>query len=206
MTLIPRKPAPALALILALTMALTACTASWLSDFEKYVTLAAPAIIDIIEIIAIAQGVQANAGTMAKINADAAALEKLASDYSAASASAQPGIVPQIQAAFNTLQQDASTIFQVAQVNDPAKQALIQSLIVLVQNTFTQIASMIPQAKTGKVMAKQLLPADQFVSRYNALVSAGTHGSDAKFDKEVSNKKLHIHSKVVRLATFGKLN
>jgi hypothetical protein len=199
-----KKASPILAVTLVFVMAFTACSSAWLNDVSKYINLAAPAVLNIIEIIAIAKGTAPDAALIAKINADSAALSKLAEDFASASATSQPAIQPQLDAAFNTFQQDAATVFQLAQVSNPQKQVLISSLVQLVQNTIHQIGAMIPQGRAGKLSASPPISASDFVTKYNATLEAKT--GDKKFDSEVSKKKLHLHSKFVRAVSLGLAN
>jgi len=71
------------ALIVALFLAVscTGCSTAWVSTLDSILAAAAPALINILQIVAVANGQPMNAGLAAKINSDAANIKTLAGDF-----------------------------------------------------------------------------------------------------------------------------
>lgn len=205
--------------VLSLTPFEIGCnTGTWIAEFDKYLATLTPAIINIIEIIAIAQGAAPNAGLIAKIEADAAALKQIAQDYASASTSDQPGILPKLNTVFNVFQADAQLVFQLLPTNiPPVEQATILGLISLVQVTINLISMLIPmtsalredvmrKVSTGNfVIQGQQVPSSNsdFMAKYNAKLNAGTNGQFKQFDTELRKKHLHYHNWFLRAITAG---
>jgi hypothetical protein len=82
----------------------SACTAPWVTTLDAVLTTAGPALVNILQIVAIANGQPMNAGLAAKIAADVVILKTLATDFANASATAAPGVCSQMQAALGVYQ------------------------------------------------------------------------------------------------------
>lgn len=194
-----------IALILAATMITAGCSTAWVSTLDAILAAAAPALVDILQIIAISKGTPLNEQLASKINADAAAVKSLAADFSTASAAAGPGICVQLNIALNTYSADQQQVLALAQVSDPATQTKITLLSNLVVGTVAAITAVIPacQATTAK-LAEPPLKLKTFVNDYNAILTAKT--GNPTLDAATKKLKLHNHSKFVRYATAGLLN
>src|SRR5260370_15937505 len=83
------------AVVLCAAMFMTACSAAWVSTVDSILAAAAPALVSILQIVAVANGQPMNSGLAAKITSDAAASKTLASDFSSASKLAAPGLCSQ---------------------------------------------------------------------------------------------------------------
>jgi hypothetical protein len=104
-------------------------------------------------------------------------------------------------------QSDQQAVFQAAQVSDPNTQTKITLLANLVAGTVNAITAVIPScndaASSRNLKAQPLYSISTFVAHYNSILVAptGNPGVDAATQK----LKLHQHSKLVRMVTFGRL-
>jgi hypothetical protein len=195
-----------LAASLLLAVFCTACSTAWVSTLDSILAAAAPALINILEIVAVASGQPVNALQVAKINADATAIKTLASDLATASSIAAPGVCSQLQAAIGTYEQDQQLVLSAAHVGDANTQTKIGLLSGLVAGTVDTILTVIPSCYASQSAAFAVAPAPglkNFVTNYNAILTAKT--GNAAVDALTVNRKLHQHSKVIRLTTFGML-
>jgi len=115
----------ALVITLSLAMFCTACSTAWVSTLDSVLAAAAPALINILQIVAVANGQPVNSNLIAKINADATVVKTLAGDFAMASSLASPGVCSQLQAAISTYQDDQTLVLQAAQVSDQNTQTKI---------------------------------------------------------------------------------
>jgi hypothetical protein len=187
-----------LALTLALTIFATSCTTSWLTTFEGYLTVAAPVIIQIIEIIGLAKGVAVSPATIAKINADAAAVKTLVQSVEAATSANLPTTCSALNEGIATFAADVPTLEQIGQISNPNLQATIQDALVLVQATITEIEAPIASCQTSGASLKTMAAANRvkspndFVGQYNSIMKR--HGQTCR---------VHLHSWPVRYITLG---
>jgi hypothetical protein len=98
--------------VLSLAMSCTACSTAWVSTLDSILAAAAPALINILQIVAVANGQSVNSGLTAKINTDAAVIKTLAGDFAMASSLAAPGVCSQLQVAVNTYQADQTLYYR----------------------------------------------------------------------------------------------
>jgi hypothetical protein len=182
-------------------MLLTSCSAAWVSTLDTILAAAAPALINILQIIAIAESKPFHAELATKINADTATIKQLASDFASASGAA-PGVCQQLNAAVGVYTQDQQEVLALAQVSDSATQQKITVLAGLVTSTIGAITAVLPQCQnpSGK-MATPPLNVRKFVTDYNAALTAKT--GNAAVDALTAKLKLHEHSAFVRYATLG---
>lgn len=197
-----------LALVLCVTMIFTACSTAWVSTLDTILSAAAPALINILQIVAVAKGEPANASLQTKINTDAATIKQLAADFAAASAASAPGVCQQLNAAVAVYSQDQQQVLALAQVSNSATQQKIVILAGLVASTIGAITAVIPQCQNA-ALAKSIkvsppLSIRHFVNDYNAALTAPT--GDAAVDALTPKLKIHQHSKFARVVTFGALN
>jgi hypothetical protein len=196
-------------LVVALSLAMfsAACSTAWVSTLDSILAAAAPALIDILQIVAVANGQPVNSNLAAKINADAAAVKTLAAGYATATSSAAPGVCSQLQAAVSTYQADQQLVLQVAQVSDPKTQTKIMLLANLVAGTVDAITAVIPSCQdAASPQGVKSVPAygiSTFVEHYNSILVAKT--GNAAVDAATPRLKLHRHSKLARTVTFGRL-
>jgi hypothetical protein len=191
-----------LAVILCASMLFTGCSAAWVSTIDTILAAAAPAPINILQIIAIAESKPFHAELATKINSDAATIKQLAGDFASASVASAPGVCQQLNAAVGVYTQDQQAVLALAQVSDSATQQKIAVLAGLVTSTIGAITAVLPQCQnpSGK-MATPPLNVRKFVSGYNAALTAKT--GNAAVDALTPKLKIHEHSAFVRYATLG---
>lgn len=190
--------------VLALSLFFTGCSTAWVSTLDSILAAAAPALINILQIVAISEGKPFNATLAAKVNADAASLKSLASDFANASSAAAPAVCSQLSAAIGVYSQDEAQVLAVAQVSDPATQSKIAVLSGLVAGTVQAVIAVIPSCQaSGKFAAEPPLNVKHFVESYNSTLVAKT--GNAAVDAATKNMKLHQHGKFARYASFGLL-
>lgn len=196
-----------LVVALSLAMFCTACSTAWVTTLDAILAAAAPALIDILQIVAVANGQPVNGNLAAKINADATVIKTLAADFASASSESAPGVCQELQAAVSAYQADQQLVLQVAQVSDSNTQTKITLLADLVAGTVNAITAAIPSCQDAAVgqSAKTAPPysVSTFAERYNSILVAKT--GNAGVDAATPRLKLHRHSKLVRMATFGRL-
>jgi hypothetical protein len=196
------------ALIVALSLAMfcAACSAAWVTTLDSILAAAAPALVNILQIVAAANGQPVNSNLEAKINADVTVIKTLASDFAKASSGAAPGFCSQLNAAIGDYQADQTLVLQVAQVKDSNTQTKITLLADLVTGTVQAITAVIPSCQANAQVFNALPPysLSTFTDHYNSILVAPT-GNKA-VDVATQKLKLHRHSRIVRVFTFGRLN
>ena len=197
----------ALVVVLSLAMLCTACSTAWVSTLDAILAAAAPALINILQIVAVANGQPVNANLAAKINTDATIIKTLAGDFAKASSGSAPGVCQQLQAAVNVYQADQQLVLQIAQVGDSNTQTKITLLADLVAGTVNAILAVIPScqnaAVTRNMKTAPSYSVSSFANHYNSILLAPT--GNAAVDAATPKLKLHQHSKLVRAVTFGRL-
>ena len=191
-----------LAVILCASMLLTSCSTAWVSTLDTILAAAAPALVNILQIIAIAESKPFHAELATKINSDAATIKQLAGDFASATAASAPGVCQQLNAAVGVYTQDQQAVLALVQVSDSATQQKIAVLAGLVTSTIGAITAALPQCQhpSGK-MATPPLNVRKFVTDYNAALTAKT--GNAGVDALTPKLKIHEHSAFVRYATVG---
>jgi hypothetical protein len=194
-----------LVVTLSLAILCTGCSAAWVATLDSILAAAAPALINILQIVAVANGQPVNAALAAKINADAADIKTLATDFTKLSSGSGSGLCQQLQAAVSTYQADQQLVLQVAQVGDPNTQTKITLLTSLVAGTVEAITAVIPSCQSSVPAMKGTAPFNisNFAASYNGILLAPT--GNAAVDQLTPKLILHRHSKFVRLTTFGRL-
>jgi hypothetical protein len=199
-------------IVLSLAFITTACSTAWVSTLDTILAVAAPALSNILQIVAIADGKPFNSQLAAKIATDATAIKTLAGDYASVSSAAGPGVCQQLNAAIATYQTDQSLVLQVAQVSDTNTQTKITLLAGLVAGTVQAITAVIPQctpsptvnANIRMAVSSPPLSVTNFVSEYNTILKLKT--GNTAVDAVTPSLALHQHSKIARILTFGRLN
>lgn len=196
------------ALILPLSLAIfcTACSGAWVATLDSILAAAAPALVNILQIVAVANGEPVNSELEAKIDSDAAVIKTLAVDFAKSSSSAAPGVCSQLNAAISDYQSDQTMVFQVAQVKDSNTQTKITLLSSLVAGTVQAVTAVIPSCENAKQEFKAM-PAyslSTFTTHYNSILVAPT-GNKA-VDSVTTSLRLHQHSRLARTLSLGRLN
>jgi hypothetical protein len=195
-----------LVVVLSLAMFCTACSTAWVSTLDSILAAAAPALINILQIVAVANGKPMDSNLTAKINADTAVIKTLAGDFAKNSPGSAAGVCQELQKAVSTYQADQALVLQVAQVSDSETQVKITLLANLVAGTVQAIAAVIPSCQANAQASFQALPpysVSAFADHYNSILVAPT--GNAAVDAATPALKIHRHSKLVRALTFGRL-
>jgi hypothetical protein len=197
-----------LVVALACAMLCTACSTAWVSTLDSILAAGAPALINILQIVAVANDQPVNSNLAARINADATAVETLAADFAKVSSESAPGICQQLQAAVSAYQADQQLVLQVAQVSDSNTQTKIALLADLVAGTVNAITAVIPSCqKAASFRSIKTTPPpysmSTFAAHYNSTLVAKT-GNPA-VDAVTPKLKIRQHSKLVQVMTFGRL-
>lgn len=193
--------------VLSLVMLCSACSTAWVSTLDAILAAAVPSLINILQIVAIAKGLPADADLAAKINADSAVIKTLANDFAKASSTSAPGVCRQLKSAVGTYEADQQLVLQVAQVSDPNTQTKITLLANLVGGTVEAITAVIPSCQDSEAARafKAAPPYNltTFSEQYNSILIAPT--GNAAVDAATPKMQLHRHSKLARLLTLGLL-
>lgn len=192
---------------LSLVMLCTACSTAWVVTLDSILAAAAPALINILQIAAIANGRPMNAELAVKVNADAALIRTLAGDFAQTSATSSAGVCQQLQSAIGAYQADQQLALQLAQVSDPNTQTKITLLANLVAGTVQAITAVIPScpnaASRQAFKAAPPYSLSSFTDHYNSILTAPT--GNAPVDAATPKLKLYRHSKLARSMTLGLL-
>ncbi len=195
-------------LVVALCFAMfcTACSTAWVATLDSILAAAAPALVNILQIVAVANGKPLNSNLAAKINADATVIKTLAADFAKVSSGSAPGVCQQLQAAVSAYQADQQLVLQVAQVSDSNTQTKIMLLTGLVAGTVNAITALIPSCQNGaatqSMKAAPPYSVSSFADDYNSILVAPT--GNAAVDAVTPKLKLHRHSKFVQAVAFGR--
>ena len=196
-----------LVISLSLAMFCTGCSTAWVSTLDSILAAAAPALINVLQIVAVANGQPVNSILAAKVNADATIVKTLAADFAKASSAGPPGACQQLQAAVRAYEADQQLVLQAAQLSDPSTQTKITMLADLVAGTVSAITAVIPScgstASFQNMKAAPPYSLSSFVAHYNRILVAPT--GNAAVDAATRKLKLHQHSALVRSVTFGRI-
>lgn len=185
--------------VLSLAMIAQGCAFS-VSQFEAVLQEVGPAVLTVLQIVALVKGGTANTALPAKIDSDVAGLEKLYTDWQAADATSKAGVEAQINTSFAVLTADLGTVFSIAQVSDVRTQEKISALLGLIQSAVQIAEAAIPNpaTKAGKPLA---LTASGLADSYDKILVAKT--GNAAVDAYTPTRKIHNHGKFLRTLTLG---
>jgi len=210
-----------LAVVLSATMIWLGCSTNWIGESEEIVAALIPAATNTITLAAALEGktvstadVQAIQSAGAQAGADLQLIQSLIVAYEKADASAQPGILNQIETAITTVQNNLQALLPALHIKDTATQAKITAVVGLVLAEVQSLAAIVPIVRAGAasptLAAKNAarvghprapLSAEEFVASYNATLTAKT--GNAELDRATAGLKIHAHNKVERWATAG---
>ncbi|MGA2377479.1 MAG: hypothetical protein ABSF72_18350 [Candidatus Sulfotelmatobacter sp.] len=210
-----------LTLILSTTLVLTACSTAWIGEAEQIVAALVPAAANIVALVAALQGKSVSASDLETIQnagsqagADLQLLQSLIAAYQKADAAEQPGILNQIQAAINAAQSTMSGLLPALHIKDAATKAKITAVVGIVLSEIQSLAAIVPLADSGAAPATVAMAAEQvkkqppltaseFVTSYNATLTAKTGNTD--LDRATAGMRIHLHGKFARWASAGLL-
>jgi len=213
----------ALVLVLCLTITLAGCSTAWIGEAEQIVAALIPAAANIITLVAELQGKSVSAADLETIQkagtqagADLALVQSLIAAYQKADATAQPGILNQIQAAMGAVQASLQGLLPALHIQDAATQSKITAVVGIVLSEVQSLMAIVPlvsaKAETPTVAARSAarvghsqlpLTAREFVSSFNATLTAKT--GDTGLDRATGALQIHMHGKIARWATAGML-
>ena len=199
-------------MLLVFTLAFTsmfqyACSTAWVSKLDTIIAAAAPALINVLNIVSIAEGKPVNTALEAKITADAANLKVVAADLAAASAAAAPTVCAQTQAAAQSILADSQAVFQIVQVSSAASQTNALLVFQAADAIIVTVTSLIPSCASPVVamsFAKaklEALDANALVSNYNTVLVKPT--GKPLVDAYNKKHKIHAHSFFKRVISVG---
>jgi|ERR1022692_1047127 hypothetical protein len=194
------------AMALTCAMVCAGCSAAWVSSLNAILSAAAPALINILQIVAVANGQPVNSTLAAKINVDSAAIEILAADFARASSGSAQGVCRQLQTAVSVYQSDEQLVLQAAQVSDVNTQTKIVLLTDLVASTLNAIAAVIPACQNTALARRESAKAysvSSFTAHYNGILLDKT--GNAAVDALTPQLKLRQQSKILQIVTFGRI-
>jgi len=173
------------ALLIDCALLMAGCTTSWVSEASSIVALLGPAISSALEILAaFGVGLSPNVATsVASWGKQAqAALSQVASlinQYNAAEASAQPGILIEIQTLLGTVSTNLSELLPTLHITDAATQAKVVAVFDAIEGELAALVSLIPvvQGKVSdhdeaKMLVNKLKSAKQFKQEFNEKAGA----------------------------------
>ena len=211
----------ALVVVLCGTLMWTACSTAWVGEAEQIVEVLIPATANIVTLVATLEGKNVSASDLQTIQnagsqagADLQLMQSLITAYQKADASAQPGLLSQIQAALSAVQLTLNGLLPALHIKDTATQAKLTAVIAIVLSEVQSMAAIVPLVNSSAspammtMAAKQAqkqptLTASQFVSSYNATMTAKTGNVD--LDHAASGLRIHAHGKFDRWASAGLL-
>jgi hypothetical protein len=219
----------ALALVLCLTMTLAGCSTAWIGQAEEIVSALIPAAANLVTLVAALQGKTVSAADLqtiqnagAQAGSDLQLIQSLIAAYQKADATAQPGILNQIESAIGAVQGSLQALLPALHIQDAATQAKITAVVGIVLSEVQSLAAVLPlvkgtptQSQNARLngapaqsdgpssIVKAPLSANEFVASYNATMTAKT--GNAALDRTTAGLKIHAHGKLARLASLGAL-
>jgi hypothetical protein len=199
----------------------TACSTAWIGEAEQIVAALIPATANLVTLVATLQGENVSASDLQAIQsagtqagADLQLMQSLIAQYQRANAAAQPGLLNRIQTAMGAVQSTLNGLLPALHVKDAATQAKITAVLGIVLSEVESVAAIVPLVKseaplammtmaTKTVKKQPPLTASEFVSSYNATMTAKTGNRD--LDHATAGLNIHLHQKLARWASVGLL-
>jgi hypothetical protein len=221
------------AVVLCLTMTLAGCSTAWIGQAEEIVAALIPAAANLVTLVAALEGKTVSASDLQLIQsvgtqagAGLQLIQSLVTAYQQADASAQPGILNQIESAITAVQSNLQGLLNSLHIEDAATQAKVTAVVGILLSEVQSLAAIVPLVQGQGTAAgarlsvasgqwsvnakasngagvKAPLSANEFVSSYNATMTAKT--GNAALDKATAGLKIHRHGKLVRWVTAGVL-
>jgi hypothetical protein len=210
-----------MAALLVGTLTLTACSTAWIGEAEQIVAALIPAVANLVTLVAALEGKSISAADLqtiqnagAQAGADLQLLQSLIGEYEKADASAQPGLLNQIEAAMSAVQLTLNGLLPALHITDVAAQAKITAVVGLLISEVESMAAIVPLVNPGaspgmmamasrQVKKQPPLTASEFVNSYNATITAKT--GNAELDHASAGLRIYVHGKFARWASAGLL-
>jgi hypothetical protein len=196
-----------LAVVLCYTLVLQGCSIAWVGKLDLLVSALAPALNNVLTIASLVSGKPVNQALEDKITQDAANLKTLAADFQAANGANAPTACQELKAGMTVLTDDSAVVLSIVQSLGP--QAGNLPLILASANAFViAISALIPSCATPAALrlsipkAVDAIDANKMISTYNAILVQPS-GNQA-VDSYAKSHKIHAHSKMFRILSFGK--
>jgi hypothetical protein len=209
----------AVAVVLCLTIGLAGCSTAWIGEAEEIVAAMLPAAANLLTLVAALEGKTVSATDLQTIQnagsqagADLQLIQSLIAAYEKADATAQPGILSQIESAIEAAQGSLQGLLPALHIKDAATQAKISAVVGILLSEVQSLAAVVPLVKTQGAVAsgqgaetnevsqkvggltRPPLSAREFVVSYNAAMTAKTGNADV--DKITAGLKIHAHGKL----------
>jgi hypothetical protein len=205
----------ALVFVLCLTVGLAGCSAAWIGEAQEIVAVLIPAVANIVTLVATLDGKGVSAGDLqtiqsagAQAGADLQLIQSLIAAYEKADASAQPGILNQIQTAIATVESNLQNLLPGLHIKDAATETKITAVVGILLSEVQSLAAVVPLVRDQSLVARDRLPvvsgqrpgkthlkaplsASEFVSSYNATLTAKT--GNATLDTAAAGLRIHRH-------------
>jgi hypothetical protein len=209
------------AAMLCVTLMWTACSTAWIGEAEQIVAALIPGLANLLTLVATLQGKSVSAADLqtiqsagAEAGADLQLMQSLITQYQKADASAQPGLLNQIQAATTAVQSTLNGLLPALHITDAATQTKIAAVVGILLSEAESIAAIVPLVNASvspgmmTLAARQAkkrppLTASEFVDSYNATMTAKT--GNAELDQAAAGMRIHLHGKLARWASAGLL-
>lgn len=211
----------AVGLVLCGTMVWTGCSTAWIGQAEEIVAALIPAATNIVTLVAALEGKGVSAADLQTIQsagtqagADLQLIQSLIAAYQKADATAQPGILNQIESAINAVQTNFQGLLPALHIKDTATQTKITAVVGIILSEVESLAAIVPLVKTGAAASTLAaestarmghpgipLSASEFVASFNSTLTAKT--GNVELDKATAGLKIHAHGKVERWVTGG---
>jgi hypothetical protein len=211
----------AVALILCGMLLWTGCSTTWIGQAEQIVAALIPAAANIVALVAALEGKSISAADMQVIRnagsqagADLQLIESLIAAYQKADEAGKPAILNQIQNAISAVQANLEGLLPALHIKDAATQTKITAVVGILLSEVESLAAIVPLVNpnaspkmmaTATAQAKKRPPlsAREFVSSYNATLTAKT--GNAELDRATTGLQIHVHGRVTRIASAGVL-
>jgi hypothetical protein len=212
---------PVVGMLLCWTMMWTSCSTAWIGEAEQIVATLIPATANLVTLVATLQGrnisaadVQTIQNAGAQAGADLQLMQSLITQYQKADASAQPGLLNQIESAMSGVQATLAGLLPALHIKDAATQSKITAMIGVLLSEVQSVAAIVPLVNadtspemltmaTKQVRKQSPLTAKEFVRSYNAIMTAKT--GEAELDQATARMEIHLHGKLARWASVGLL-
>ena len=208
-----------IAMALCGTLMWTACSTAWIGEAEQIVAELIPATTNLVALVAALQGKSVSAADLqmiqsagARAGTDLQLMQSLITQYQKADATAQPGLLNQIQAALSAVQSTLNGLLPALHIKDAATQAKITAVVGILVSEVESVAAIVPLVKASaspammtmaakQVKKKAPLTASEFTASYNATMTAKT--GNAELDHAAAGLRIHGHQKLVRWVSAG---
>jgi hypothetical protein len=209
------------AVVLCGTLMWTACSTAWIGEAEQIVSALIPGLANLVTLAMTLDGKNISAADLqtvqsavAQAGADLQLLRSLVTQYQKADASAQPGLLNQIQVAMAAVQSTLNGLLPALHIKDAATQTKIAAVIGILLSEVQSVAAIVPMmsattspgimtAAAKEIAKRPPLTANEFVSSYNSTMTAKT--GNAGLDHATAGMRIHLHGKFARWASAGLL-